>query len=425
MLCMRYKFPAAVAVLLCSLAPVFASASSSPELEISPTTINFGEVPVGSYISRQVKLTAANGAVTISSDQSSNSEFMIVDLKLPHTISAGDSVTVTIRFTPSAADAVTGKATFTSKAANSPTALQLAGRGVAAKPKPELAISPTILNFEDVTVGSSATRTATLTASNTAVTISSDHSTNSEFAIVGLKLPVTIAAGNSLSVTLQFTPTAAGSISAETNFTSNAANSPATVDLAGTGVASKGAQLSVSPTTLSFGNVTVGSSATLQATLTAANSAVTISSDQSTSNEFAIVGLKLPVTIAAGKTLSVNIQFSPNASGTASEKAGFISNAVNSPTVEPVTGTGVAKVSHSVDLSWSPGVAGTVGYNVYRGTAQAGPFTQLNTALDSTTTYTDTTVVSGDTYYYVATEVNAKGDESAYSNVAKATIPTP
>jgi len=169
----------------------------------------------------------------------------------------------------------------------------------------------------------------------------------------------------------------------------------------------------------------VGLSATLPATLTAPNGSVTISSDQSTSSEFTLLGLIPPVTIPAGQSILVTVQFKPNASGTASGKAGFISNAVNSPTVEQLSGTGVAQVSHSVDLSWIPGAGTAVGYNVYRGKVSGGPYLQINTVLDASTNYTDNTVASGTTYYYVSTEVNAAGQESAYSNAAQAVIPSP
>ena len=98
---------------------------------------------------------------------------------------------------------------------------------------------------------------------------------------------------------------------------------------------------------------------------------------------------------------------------------------MNSPTVEGLTGVGVAEGSHSVYLSWNAGDGNAVGYNLYRGTAQAGPFEMINTALDASTNYTDYTVVSGSTYYYVSTEVNVQGQESAYSNVAQAVIPNP
>jgi hypothetical protein len=400
------------------------SGGSGAQLAITPATLNFGNVTDGSSATMQATLTASNAAVTISSDQSSNSQFSIVGLKLPLKIAVGKTASVTLQFSPNAAGPASAKATFVSNAVNSPTIEQLTGTGVA-QANPKLVISPATLSFGSVNVGSSATKQATLTASNAAVTVSSDHSSNPEFSIVGMNLPLTIAAGKSVAVTLQFAPSAAGAASGKANFVSNAINSPTAEQLSGTGVAQSGPQLTVSPGTLSFGNVTVGSSATLQATLTASNAPVILSLDQSSSSEFVIQTLKLPLTISAGKSIPVTIQFTPNASGTASGKAGFISNALNSPTVEQLTGNGVAQGSHEVDLSWNAGDGNAVGYNIYRGTAQAGPFTEINTALDSSTTYTDSTVVSGTTYYYVATEVNNQGQESAYSNVAKAVIPNP
>jgi hypothetical protein len=78
---------------------------------------------------------------------------------------------------------------------------------------------------------------------------------------------------------------------------------------------------------------------------------------------------------------------------------------------------------HSVDLSWDVD-SGAVGYNLYRGDSSSGPFALLASAITSTA-YTDTTVYSGQTYYYVATATDSAGAESGYSNVATAFIPTP
>ncbi len=97
---------------------------------------------------------------------------------------------------------------------------------------------------------------------------------------------------------------------------------------------------------------------------------------------------------------------------------------IRPPSIQ-VSGTGVAQGAHSVSLTWNPGDGNAVGYNIYRSTVQAGPFQEINTALDSSTNYTDSTVSSGTTYYYVATEVNAEGQESAYSNEVRAVVPSP
>ncbi|HEY6302580.1 MAG TPA: choice-of-anchor D domain-containing protein [Terriglobales bacterium] len=290
----------------------------------------------------------------------------------------------------------------------------------------ELHCKPCWHDFDKVQIGrSSSFSIELLNTGREALRITSKSKRGREFSFGRFPLPVKVQPGASVELIVIFTPTAKGYSSGVVRLVSTAKDSLLAMHFTGIGeVTAADPQLSVSPATLNFGNVTVGSSTKLQAKLTASNAAVTVSSDRSNSSEFTLLGLKLPATIPAGQSVPVTIQFTPNASGTATGKAGFISDAANSPAVEQLTGTGVAQSSHSVDLSWDAGADNIVGYNLYRGTAQGGPYEQINTALDSSTSYTDATVVSGTTYYYVTTEVNAQGQESGYSNVAKAVIPS-
>ena len=76
-----------------------------------------------------------------------------------------------------------------------------------------------------------------------------------------------------------------------------------------------------------------------------------------------------------------------------------------------------------VDLSWSTDRGQIAGYNVYRGDFSGGPYSKLNSSLDSATTYTDSAVLPSHTYYYVTTAVNSLGEESAYSNETQASLP--
>lgn len=98
-------------------------------------------------------------------------------------------------------------------------------------------------------------------------------------------------------------------------------------------------------------------------------------------------------------------------------------NAVNDGQQTCLVGT--SPVPHSVTLNWiastSPNV---VGYNIYRGTTRGGPYSLL-TAQVTGTTYKDTAVQAGQTFYYVATAVDSNSMESVYSNEATAVIPTP
>ena len=77
-------------------------------------------------------------------------------------------------------------------------------------------------------------------------------------------------------------------------------------------------------------------------------------------------------------------------------------------------------------LSWNASLSiDVVGYNVYRGLNSGGPYSRINSSIANGTTYTDSAVASGTTYYYVVTSVNGNGEESIYSNEASATVPSP
>jgi fibronectin type 3 domain-containing protein len=100
------------------------------------------------------------------------------------------------------------------------------------------------------------------------------------------------------------------------------------------------------------------------------------------------------------------------------------SDATNSPSTINISGTGVSVTPHTVALTWTASTSTVSGYNVYRGTTSSGPYaTKLNSSLVTSDQYTDSTVVSGQTYYYVVTSVDSNNVESVDSNQATAVIP--
>lgn len=81
---------------------------------------------------------------------------------------------------------------------------------------------------------------------------------------------------------------------------------------------------------------------------------------------------------------------------------------------------------HSATLNWTASTSSNLaGYHVYRSTVANGPYTKLTTTPVAGTSYTDITVVAGQTYYYVTTAVDASNTQSVYSNQATAVVPTP
>ena len=96
------------------------------------------------------------------------------------------------------------------------------------------------------------------------------------------------------------------------------------------------------------------------------------------------------------------------------------SNTGNNPQgTAPATPAGLTATAadKQANLAWSAST-GATSYNVKRSTTHGGPYTQL--ASPTITSYADTGLTDGTTYYYVVSAVNATG-ESANSNEVSAT----
>lgn len=92
---------------------------------------------------------------------------------------------------------------------------------------------------------------------------------------------------------------------------------------------------------------------------------------------------------------------------------------------QPATSPTPPAVDHYVDLHWAASASEVSGYNIFRGTQSGGPYMGLNSSLIPMPAYTDKSVSSGLTYYYVTTAVDSAGIESVRSNETVAVIPTP
>jgi hypothetical protein len=286
-----------------------------------------------------------------------------------------------------------------------------------------LLASSSSLDFGNVAVGNS--KSMPLTVSNNGsqsatLQISQINVAGSVFHTSRVTLPMTLMAGQSAVVNVGFQPSAGGAASGSLSIVSTATDPTITVPLSGMGLA-KGS-LGVSPASMSFGNINVGSSQSQTGTLTAASSIVTVSSASWSGSGFSVSGITFPATISAGQSVPFTVTFAPQASGSATGTISFLSNATNSSSNESWSGTGIQGTQHSVALSWTPDPSAAQGYFVYRGVQTGGPYNKIST-LQPAATYTDATVVSAQTYFYVVTAVGSNSVESGFSNEAVATIP--
>jgi hypothetical protein len=196
------------------------------------------------------------------------------------------------------------------------------------------------------------------------------------------------------------------------------------VSLSGTGIAATFI-VSISPASLAFGDITIGISSISQSVIitNTGNSNVAISQITLSGAGYTMTGGSAPVTLTPLQNVAPAVQFRPTVAGTVNGNLSIVSNATGSPATVPLTGTGVAPVQHSVALTWNASTSTVAGYNVYRGTVSGGPYAKIDSSLAAGLNYTDSTVQSSTTYYYVTTAVDSGGNESVFSNQAPAAIP--
>ena len=400
--------------------------SSSPaSISASPGTANFGSVLVGTTASQTITLANTGGsAATLTAVNASSSTFGVSGLSLPATIGAGASLPVSITVTPTSAGTISGTISFVSSAANSPAVVTVNGTATSGSVA-QIAASPASINFGSITVNTSANRTLTVSNPGTAtLTVTAANMTGAAFSITGTMFPISINQGASRAMTVTFNPGTVGNHSGNITFASNATNQISPVILTGAATAVPAPMLNASPTDLSYGQVPVGGSSSRTVTLSnTGNASVTISAANVTGAGFSVTGITFPRTVAVGASTTATIRFAPQSAGGANGSVSFVSNANNSPAVVTVSGSSFAPVAHFVDLSWQE-TSTVSGYRVYRSNQSGSGYQLITSSPVSGTTFTDASVQSGQTYFYVVTAV-ASGAESAFSNETTAIIPIP
>ncbi|MGA7030496.1 MAG: choice-of-anchor D domain-containing protein, partial [Candidatus Acidiferrales bacterium] len=391
-------------------------------LGASPASVNFGSIAVGSNGSQTITLTnSGTASITISQATASGTGFSISGITTPQTLGAGLTTTLSAKFAPTSAGSASGSVSIVSNAPGSPLTIALSGTAT----QPQLTATPSSAAFGSVVTGTSNSQTINLTNGGSAtVTISAVTVAGTGFSTTGITAPLNIGAGGSATFNAVFAPTTAGAVTGSVTLTSNAPNSPLAIALSGTGLAAT-RLLGLSTSSLSFGNVNVGSNSSLSAVLTNnGNANVTISSVGVTGAGFSASGVTASEVLTPNQSVTVTVTFAPGTAGAITGSISIASNATNSPATINVSGTGVAATPHTVALAWTASTSTVSGYNVYRGTTPNGPYpTKLNPSLVTTEQFTDSNVTSGITYYYVVTAVDSSNVESVDSNQATAVIP--
>ncbi len=203
-------------------------------LALSISSVSFGNVVVAA--SKTLTVTATNNGsaeVSISSATATASQFRLSSPALPAAIAAGQSATLSITFIPTTTGNATASLALASDASNGSVTLSLSGSGVAPS---QLAVNPTALSWGDVTLGTTQSKSGSLTnAGGSTLSVSQASVTGSVFSLTGLTLPLTLAPGASANFNVVFAPSAAGAVSGNVAFTSDVSSSALNLPLSGVG----------------------------------------------------------------------------------------------------------------------------------------------------------------------------------------------
>jgi hypothetical protein len=214
----------------------------------------------------------------------------------------------------------------------------------------QLTSKPSDVNFGSVQVGSSQTQAATLTnVGSSSLIITQATASSAAFTLTGLSYPVILSAGKTVTCNVTFNPQSAGTSSGSIaikfhNRHNTSATYTLTVPVSGTGVTP--GQVTSTPTSLTFGSVTVGSKQSLSETVTnTVGSSVTISQVGISGTSFSLSGIAPPVTLTAGQSTTFTVTFAPAAVGTFPGTVTVTSNASNPSMSIPLSGTAVASAA--------------------------------------------------------------------------------
>ena len=207
-------------------------------LEATPSSVQFGSVPVGTSISQSVQLrNAGTQSATISSASVRGAGFTTIGLTTPMTLAAGSTKSFMLKFVPTGVGTDSGILTLTSSSAKE---LTLSMTGTGANDTRAISASPTSLSFGSGTVGSAQKLAVTLkNTGNLNVTIAQVSLTGIDASVSSGLNGATIAPGQTATFLVTFAPKGAELMSGSLKISSNATNSPTVIALSGAGVSSR------------------------------------------------------------------------------------------------------------------------------------------------------------------------------------------
>jgi len=326
---------------------VLGTLNASPVISVTPTSRDFGSVLVGSSTTSPFTITNSGAGTLTGAVSGLDAPFYCDSGCFYNNLAAGASQQAIIRFTPTGAGSFSDTAVFSSGGGASNG---VSGIGTI---NPTISVTPALLDFGSVDVGSYKDLSFTVTNTGGGILSGSSSVLALPFSYVGNN-SYNLASGSSTDIVIRFTPIAGGSLNSTVNFSGGGG---ANRNISGTGNLT--GQIVVTPDPLDFGDILVNSSSTMDFIIS--NEGAGILSGTTTilnppSSFSCISGCSY--NIFPGATSTVSIKFYPRAEGSFSDTVSFTGGG---GTTRTVIGSGVSVMTCQNDdnvwgWAWSDGL---------------------------------------------------------------------
>jgi hypothetical protein len=210
------------------------TAGSGPVVTLTPASLSFGNVVVGTTSKgKTVTLTNTGNATLNISNIATSGDFSLTTSSKPcgSTLAAGSNCKIEVTFTPSQLGARTGTLTITDNAPGSPQTVPLSGNGTA-----QVTLSPASKTFPATKVGASSTAKVFTLANKQSVALTGiSITTTGDFSVSTTTCSSSLAAKSNCTISVVFTPTQVGTRTGTLQVSDSAIGSPQTASLTGTG----------------------------------------------------------------------------------------------------------------------------------------------------------------------------------------------
>jgi len=276
-------------------------------IALSPTSLVFGSIAVGSTSAAKPVTLTNNESTTLNISEAASGDYSIASTTCGSTLAAKTSCTINVNFHPKQNGSVIGALAVSYNATLSPQEVTLSGTGTGGASAP-LTFTPSVLSFGSVAASSSLSKTVVVKNSASSVKISA-VSANGDFTATGCV--TTLAPLGTCTLTVTLKPSSNGTIYRAVSITDSTIVNPENFEALGVGVS----PLAASVSSLGFGTLNVGTTSVSKSVTLTNNMASALSLTIAVSGDYARSGGTCGASLAAHASCTVLLDFTPTAIG--------------------------------------------------------------------------------------------------------------